>query len=339
MQLEDGGSTSGADIASTASSAASIAALLADDPVQMSEAALLRWYLDMGIDEAIGDEPVDRYALSAQQVASSAKARSDRPASAATGERPRELPRERGGAREARRSSPSALVMGMAPDFAEAGPRAQVGDVVLPESPHQIQETATHLASQCATLEALREAVEAFDGCPLKLTADKTVFADGNPLAPLMVIGEAPGRDEDREGRPFVGESGQLLAKMLASIGIADRSAYYITNILPWRPPGNRTPTDSEVAACLPFVVRQIELVQPKALLLLGGLAAKNLFARADGILRLRGRWQMYESHGLSHPIPALATLHPAYLLRQPAQKRLAWRDLVSLQEKLDKCV
>lgn len=159
------------------------------------------------------------------------------------------------------------------------------------------------------------------------------VFGDGNPDAGLMLVGEAPGADEDREGVPFVGVSGQLLDKMLAAIG-RDRSSAYITNILPWRPPGNRKPDQAEVAMCLPFIRRHIEIVAPAVLVLVGGVAASTLLERREGITRLRGRWLTYSSGG--GEIPALAIFHPAYLLRQPALKQLAWQDLLTLKDRLD---
>lgn len=191
------------------------------------------------------------------------------------------------------------------------------------------------LAGEARSLEELRDALAAFDGCGLKATAMKLCFADGNPQARIMLVGEAPGADEDRVGRPFVGVAGQLLDRMLASIGL-DRTQIYIVNTVYWRPPGNRTPTPAETAACLPFVERQIELVSPAVLVLAGGAAAKTMLARSEGITRLRGRWFQYESAGMVRPIPALPIYHPAYLLRQPAQKREAWRDLLTLREKLD---
>jgi DNA polymerase len=147
-----------------------------------------------------------------------------------------------------------------------------------------------------------------------------------------MIIGEAPGAEEDRQGRPFVGAAGQLLDRMLAPIGL-DRQSVYITNLLFWRPPGNRNPTAAEVAACLPFLERQVELINPSHLLLLGASSVRTLLARQEGILKLRGRWAHYQQAGLSRPIPAMPTLHPAYLLRQPAQKRLAWRDFLAFAQ------
>jgi uracil-DNA glycosylase family 4 len=194
---------------------------------------------------------------------------------------------------------------------------------------------AHRLAAAADSLEALRAALESFDGCRLKETATQLVFTDGNPQSPLMLIGEAPGAEEDRLGRPFVGPSGQLLDRMLASIGL-DRRHYLITNVIFWRPPGNRAPTDTEIALCLPFLYRTIALVKPKLLLLLGGLAAKTLFQSPQGITWLRGTWREVAIPGLGAPVPALATYHPAYLLRQPGGKRLAWADLLSLRARLE---
>lgn len=298
--------------------------------------ALLRWYAEAGVDEAVGELPLDRYALSAaqaearRQAVQSAVPAAARPAASARspaqapGQAPAQTPAPAGPAGGPDRPGLGAPPPRMTPS---SGP-------VLSDRPGQARETATHVAGAAKTLAELRQAMESFDGCPLKQTATHTVFADGNPEAPLMVIGEAPGRDEDRLGLPFVGESGKLLDKMLAAIGVT-RDGCYISNVLPWRPPGNRTPTDQEVAVCMPFLVRHIEIVQPRVLLLVGGMPAKTLFARPEGIMRLRGRWRTYESAGLTHPIPAMATLHPAYLLRQPQQRRLAWRDLLEVMETL----
>jgi DNA polymerase len=189
--------------------------------------------------------------------------------------------------------------------------------------------SARHLAAEAQSIEDLRAALLAFEGCALKATAMNLCLFDGNPEAKVMIIGEAPGAEEDRQGRPFVGAAGQLLDRMLAPIGL-DRQSVYITNLLFWRPPGNRNPTAAEVAACLPFLERQVELVDPSHLLLLGASSVRTLLARQEGILKLRGRWAHYQQAGLSRPIPAMPTLHPAYLLRQPAQKRLAWRDFLA---------
>ena len=196
-------------------------------------------------------------------------------------------------------------------------------------------QTATHLAQHCGTLDELRAAVAAFEECALKKTATNTVFADGNPASRIMFVGEAPGADEDRQGKPFVGVSGQLLDRMLASIGLSRTENFYITNIVFWRPPGNRNPTTNEIAACLPFVERHIELVDPAVLVCLGGPAAKTLLGRAEGITRLRGHWHTYSTPRLARPIDAMAIFHPAYLLRSPAHKREAWRDLQEIRARL----
>jgi DNA polymerase len=190
------------------------------------------------------------------------------------------------------------------------------------------------MAAAAGTLEQLRAAVAGFEECALKRTATNLVFADGNPEAPIMFIGEAPGAEEDLRGLPFVGKAGQLLDRMLAAIGLSRDSAY-ITNILFWRPPGNRQPTSGEIAACLPFVERHVELVSPEILVLLGGVAAKALLARSEGIMRLRGRWFEHSTPGLARPVPAMATFHPAYLLRSPGQKRAAWHDLLAIRDRL----
>jgi DNA polymerase len=192
--------------------------------------------------------------------------------------------------------------------------------------------SARDLAAACTTLEELRVAMAGFDGCSLRHTAKNLVFGDGNAHAPVMFVGEAPGADEDREGRPFVGVSGQLLDRMIAAIGL-DRTGAYISNILPWRPPGNRKPTSAEVTVCVPFIRRHIELVAPKVLVLVGGTAASALLERSEGITRLRGRW--LTCPGLGEDLATLAIFHPAYLLRQPALKAQAWRDLLAIKARM----
>ena len=192
-------------------------------------------------------------------------------------------------------------------------------------------QSAHQLCAQAQNLAELRQAVENFEGCALKLTATHTVFGDGNPEAKIVLIGEAPGADEDRVGIPFVGRSGQLLDKMLSYIGL-DRSQYYITNILPWRPPGNRTPTGGEIAVCLPFLKRQLELINPDYILLLGGSSANALFDNQDPISKLRGHWLEYSLPN-GKTAKALATFHPAYLLRNSGQKAKAWADLLKLHK------
>ncbi len=189
--------------------------------------------------------------------------------------------------------------------------------------------TARALAAAATTVAELRAAVDKFDGCALKATARNTVFSDGVDDAPVLILGEAPGKDEDEQAKPFVGRSGQLLDKMLAPIGLDRKSNILISNTIYWRPPGNRDPTQGETVACLPFVERLIELVQPKLLILTGKAAAHTVLKREDGVMKLRGRRLFYNREGLAAPVNAMVMLHPAYLLRQPQQKRLAWADLL----------
>jgi uracil-DNA glycosylase family 4 len=188
-------------------------------------------------------------------------------------------------------------------------------------------------AAAATTLAELQAALEAFDGCPLKRTATNTVFADGVASGRVLLIGEAPGRDEDRVGKPFVGRAGQLLDKMLASIGLDRNTNAYITNVINWRPPDNRDPTPEEAAACLPFLRRHIELADPQIIILLGAVAARHVVGISDGIMKLRGRWLEYRVG--DRMVPLMPTLHPAYLLRQPAHKKLAWRDLQAVRDKM----
>jgi DNA polymerase len=222
---------------------------------------------------------------------------------------------------------PSAPAITKAPDRKPIpGPRT----AAIPAGPAE----AARLAAACDTLEALQAALQNFTGCALKDTATQLVFADGNPDARIVLVGEAPGAEEDRVGRPFVGPAGQLLDKMLASIGL-DRTKLRIINVVPWRPPGNRVPAESEIAVCLPFLHRQIALIRPDCLVLLGAVAAKALLPepyRGQGIRRVRGSWLEVAVTGLDHKLPCLPTYHPAYLLRTPAEKRLAWADLLALR-------
>ena len=194
--------------------------------------------------------------------------------------------------------------------------------------------TAREIAQTCRNLEELEAALAGFDGCALKETAKQLCFADGNPNARVMLIGEAPGAEEDRQGKPFVGPSGQLLDRMLGQIGL-DRTSTWITNVIYWRPPGNRPPTTGEIAVCLPFLERQIELLDPAVILFVGGIAAKALLNRSEGVTKLRGRPFTYATAD-GREIPCLVTFHPAYLLRQPLNKRFVWRDLLQLRERLD---
>ncbi len=184
-------------------------------------------------------------------------------------------------------------------------------------------------------LAQLKNAIKSFDGCKLKNSAKNTVFADGNPNAKIMLIGEAPGKDEDIKGIPFVGLAGKLLDKMLSSIKL-ERSQVYIANIIPWRPPGNRQPTNEEILLCVPFIQKHIELVRPKILVLLGGTATKALLLLDEGIMRSRGKWHKYSSYGLANPILTRAIFHPAFLLRSPSYKKLAWEDLQEIEKKFN---
>jgi uracil-DNA glycosylase len=271
--------------------------------------AALRWLIEMGADEAIAESPQNRL---------DARAPSNGAASPA------------GLAAEPDEAPPLAQ-----PPSPPAPLRREGPAIAIPPSSAAAERSARTLAGAASSLEELADALAAFDGCPLKFTATRLVFGGGDPRAEVMLVGEAPGSDEDREGRPFVGVSGQLLDRMLTAIGLGREQAY-VANTLYWRPPGNRSPTQAETAACLPFIRRQIELVAPKILVLLGGAAAKTMLNRAEGITRLRGRPFDYESEGLKGPIPALATYHPAYLLRQPSQKREAWQDFLTLTEMID---
>lgn len=198
-----------------------------------------------------------------------------------------------------------------------------------------VQAEAATLAAGADSLEALRAAMGRFTGSPLRDTATNLVFADGVAGAPVMVVGEAPGAEEDRLGRPFVGASGQLLDRMFASVGLSRAENLYITNILPYRPPGNRTPTDAEMSLFLPFVLRHVALARPRLLVLAGGVAAKGLLRQREGITRLRGRWHQVSLLD-GQVIPALPTLHPAYLLRNPLAKRDAWADLLLLRRGIE---
>jgi DNA polymerase len=210
-----------------------------------------------------------------------------------------------------------------------------VGPRQAPPALGEAAQSARLMAAAAETVEALAAAVAAFEGCALKRTATTTVFADGNPKAPVMIVGEAPGAEEDRTGRPFVGRAGQLLDRMLAAIGL-DRAEVLITNVIYWRPPGNRTPTAAEIASCLPFVLRHVALVAPKVLVLAGGTAAGALLPQMGGITRLRGRWFDLDVPGLDRPVPTLPMFHPSFLLRAPERKREAWRDLLALRARLD---
>ncbi len=284
-------------------------------------AALLAWQVEAGADEAIEAAPIDRYKSSAAPRAATVPQ--------AFAPAPKSAPAQLSEAALA----PTALMP--APARAPAKPPATRPATPAPaQAPSPAAATARELANAATTLEELAEALAAFDGCALKKTATNLVFGDGNPAARIMFVGEAPGADEDRAGKPFVGVSGQLLDKMLGWIGL-DRTRFYITNILYWRPPGNRTPTSDEVAACQPFIARHIELVAPALLVTVGGPSTEALLHRGEGISRSHGRWYDYQTPGLAAPIPAMPIFHPAFLLRSSAQKRAAWRDLLRLEQKM----
>ena len=262
---------------------------------------LLDFYLALGVDEAMGDEPLDRRRAEPPPLAvRPPESRPVRP-------NPEQL------------STPRAAAPAL--DLAALSPDRGLAD-------------ARSLAAGCTSIPALEAAIRSFDGCALKQTAMSTVVFDGAVDAPLLVIGEAPGGEEDRLGKPFVGPAGQMLDKMLAAIGL-DRSRVCITNMVFWRPPGNRKPTDAELALCLPFVERFLFLMNPKVVLLAGGTPAQTLLGRTDGITKLRGRWfDWTDSRGAT--IPMLPSYHPSYLLRSPGQKRDAWRDFLILADRLE---
>ncbi|HTT84989.1 MAG TPA: uracil-DNA glycosylase [Rhizomicrobium sp.] len=252
----------------------------------------LRWLAEAGADEAVVEQPVNRFRRT--------------PAAAAP---PLRKP-------ETKIASTPALVP--APPASGDDPIGQ----------------AMALAAACTTLAELKAAIEAFEGCALKRHATRTVFADGSPAHRILFIGEAPGKDEDAAGLPFVGRAGKLLDKMLAAIGLDRKTNVYITNVLNWRPPGNRDPAPEEAAACLPFLRRHIELAAPEIMVLLGAVAVRHVMGKSEGIMRLRGNWLEYFVGG--RLIPVMPTLHPAYLLRRPIDKKLAWRDLQAISDKVN---
>lgn len=291
----------------------------------LSAEAVLRWYLIAGVDEAILEHPVDRYRCPTPDDAVAVGTEAERsPSSPAPTASP---PPAASTARTA------AHPVSTPPRWSAAASTAPASNIVPPTIETAVADAYTR-ARQADSLDALRAALAAFDGCPLSRTATNLVFGDGAADARIVFIGEAPGAEEDRRGLPFVGPSGRLLDRMLASIGL-DRSQVYISNTLFWRPPGNRTPTSSEVAVCMPFVTRMLELIRPNLLVTLGGPAATALLGRTESVGRLRGRWFEFHSDGLPKPIPATAMFHPAYLLRTPAQKRRAWSDLIAIKKRM----
>jgi len=265
--------------------------------------AALGWLVEAGADEAVLDEPQNRLKVNSPEPR------------AATLERQITV---RSSANEPRTATPRLGATANAAKSPEVDPVGRASDI----------------AAACNSLPELRSAIEAFDGCVLKRTATKTVFADGTPDYGIMLIGEAPGREEDLAGLPFVGRAGKLLDKMFASIGLNRSSNFYVTNVINWRPPGNRDPAPEEVASCLPFLRRHIELVSPALIVLLGAVSARHVMGRSDGIMRLRGRWLEYFVK--DRMVPVMPILHPAYLLRRPIDKRLAWQDLQEIQAKVN---
>ena len=277
------------------------------DPTKLET---LAWLVEAGADEAIGETPVDRFAKKNLH------------------------PPLEGGSKSAEEISGRGL-----PNPNITPPRSSYAASTLPQGEGRSLftesdsiGTAQSLARAATTLAELKAALESFEGCALKKSATHTVFADGNPASRIMFIGEAPGRDEDRIGLPFVGRAGKLLDKMLAAIHL-DRTSAYITNVLNWRPPENRDPSPEEAAMCLPFLRRHIELVNPGIIILLGAVAARHVMGFSEGIMKLRGRWLEYRVGDVM--VPVLPTLHPAYLLRQASHKKLAWRDLQAAEQKI----
>lgn len=282
--------------------------------------ALMLFYADAGVDTPLEDLPVDRFAESQEEARKRQAARmpakpGGNGAQAGQQNRDRQSPARDGAARQ------------------EPAPKPPGAPQQLTVPDAAAFEDARATAQAANTVAELKSALENYNGCNLKHSARNTVFMDGNPEARLMIVGEAPGRDEDLQGLPFVGRAGQLLDRMLAAIG-HDRSSVCITNVIYWRPPGNRTPTAHEIELCRPFAERHIELVKPDVLLFLGNVPTKALLKTEKGILSIRGKFQTYERADLA--IPALPSLHPAYLLRSPAQKKLAWADLLTLSDKLE---
>ena len=270
---------------------------------------LLAFYTDAGVDALVGEVPVDW--LSAAELGSAPSPQPE-PDAART---------------------PPADAASARPPLSRPVIAATSATSAAPASPDVAVMAAREAARSAASLDELRGILAQFEGCALRTTAKQLVFADGNPQARVMFVGEAPGREEDLEGLPFVGPSGKLLDLMMAAINL-NRTTAYIANIIPWRPPGNRTPTPQESQICLPFILRQIELANPDILVSLGGPSAQTLLGVKEGIKRTRGRW--FSFHTGTREIRAIATFHPAYLLRSPLEKRLAWRDFLAVKKALD---
>ncbi len=267
---------------------------------------ILAFYLEAGVDALVDDQPTDR--LAGDPIVSAPP-------------QP-EVPKP------AVERSPSTIRRSLP----AKGDQPAAPIAAAPPSHDAATMASREAARSAATLEELRAILHRFEGCGLRKTAKQLVFADGNPAARVMFVGEAPGAEEDRAGLPFVGRSGKLLDRMMAAVGL-DRTSAYIANIIPWRPPGNRTPTPQESQICLPFILRQIELADPDVLVCLGGPSSQTILGFSDGIRRTRGRWLAFDTG--KREIRAIATFHPAYLLRAPLEKRLAWRDFLAIQQAL----
>lgn len=289
-------------------------------------AAMLAWYRDMGIDAAVADEPTNWLETGGAVPGGNFRLDGAKPAvdaSQAGARAPVQQPRRDSG------TTPAPARPAARPPMSPAAAPARQFPTAAPDAATM---AAREIARSAATLDALHQALAGFQGCGLRATAKNLCFYRGSPNASLMIIGEAPGRDEDLEGRPFVGRAGQLLDKMLAAIGLTEADVH-ITNIVYWRPPGNRTPTPQEAQICRPFLDRQMELVAPKAVLTLGGPATTGVLGVEGGIMKSRGRWREIQIGGRA--VRAMPTLHPAYLLRTPAAKRLTWRDLLAVRAAL----
>ena len=274
---------------------------------------LLAFYVEAGADALLGEEAIDRMA---DEMPSSPPPAGGRPDGEAV----------RVGA------STQRTVSGHGPDRLQRSGPPPAGEGKALATPDAAMMAAREAARTAANLDDLRKLLENFEGCALRNTATQLVFADGNPEGRVMFVGEAPGHEEDISGRPFVGRSGKLLDRMMEAIGL-DRTKVYIANVVPWRPPGNRTPTPQETSTCLPFIRRQIELANPDILVCLGGPSMQTLLGTKDGITRMRGRWFPFDTG--TREIRAMATFHPAFLLRSPLQKRFAWRDFLALKKAL----
>jgi len=266
---------------------------------------LLAFYVEAGADSLLGEEAVDRMADEVTAAPPPAGGKPDGETVRVGGSNQRTV---------SRLGSPPA------------------GEGKALATPDAAIMAAREAARTAANLDELRKLLESFEGCALRNTATQLVFADGNPEGRVMIVGEAPGHEEDISGRPFVGRSGKLLDRMIEAIGL-DRGKVYIANVVPWRPPGNRTPTPQETATCLPFIRRQIELADPDILVCLGGPSMQTLLGTKDGITRMRGRWLPFDTG--TREIRAMATFHPAFLLRSPLQKRLSWRDFLAIKKAL----